>query len=206
MEDWLYDDGFNAPLKAYKSKIKELEEMFSPIQRRVEEHLQRPEAIKARIRAVALVAAATILTLTIIYTVRWLRQASLADRWLALQVWVQFQYSNALKWLERKGWVLAVTRFFESFVVFSILFRIIVMVFQLIFLIIGWIYATLCWILSGQAYIWLKRTVSRLRRYIWPSTGGAVRERGNRWSAVGRGRRLGEAPPPLFQRMPYSDS
>ncbi|KAF2362863.1 Heat shock protein 70 family [Trinorchestia longiramus] len=47
MEDWLYEDGFHADSEAYTSRIKKLEQTFSPVRQRVEEHRQRPQALQA---------------------------------------------------------------------------------------------------------------------------------------------------------------
>ncbi|KAI1173202.1 actin-like ATPase domain-containing protein [Nemania sp. FL0916] len=44
--DWVYGDGADAPHKELKSRLKELKDLVSPIERRVEESSKRPELIK----------------------------------------------------------------------------------------------------------------------------------------------------------------
>lgn len=47
MEDWLYEDGFDAEATTYKDKIAALQKVFQPVANRVEQHRQRPQAIEA---------------------------------------------------------------------------------------------------------------------------------------------------------------
>ncbi|KAI0541329.1 Hsp70 protein-domain-containing protein [Xylaria digitata] len=45
--DWVYGDGADAPQKELKSRLKELKDLVSPIQKRIDESSKRPEVIKA---------------------------------------------------------------------------------------------------------------------------------------------------------------
>ncbi|GAW13223.1 hypothetical protein ANO14919_026030 [Xylariales sp. No.14919] len=45
--DWVYGDGADAPQKELKSRLKELKDLVSPIQKRIDESSKRPELIKA---------------------------------------------------------------------------------------------------------------------------------------------------------------
>jgi hypoxia up-regulated 1 len=45
--DWLYGDGADAPREKLKSRLKELKDIVSPIEKRIEESAKRPELIKA---------------------------------------------------------------------------------------------------------------------------------------------------------------
>ncbi|KAK5631233.1 hypothetical protein RRF57_006947 [Xylaria bambusicola] len=45
--DWVYGDGADAPQKELKSRLKELKDLVSPIQSRMEESSKRPEMVKA---------------------------------------------------------------------------------------------------------------------------------------------------------------
>ncbi|KAF2965465.1 hypothetical protein GQX73_g8112 [Xylaria multiplex] len=45
--DWVYGDGAEAPQKELKSRLKELKDLVSPIQKRIDESSKRPEVIKA---------------------------------------------------------------------------------------------------------------------------------------------------------------
>ena len=47
MEDWLYEDGFDAAATIYNEKIAALDKIFKPIESRVKEHHMRPHAIQA---------------------------------------------------------------------------------------------------------------------------------------------------------------
>ncbi|KAI1293315.1 Hsp70 protein-domain-containing protein [Xylaria venustula] len=44
--DWVYGDGADAPQKELKSRLKELKDLVSPIQTRIEESSKRPELVK----------------------------------------------------------------------------------------------------------------------------------------------------------------
>ncbi|KAJ8116357.1 hypothetical protein ONZ43_g4461 [Nemania bipapillata] len=45
--DWVYGEGADAPLKELKSRLKELKNLVSPVEKRIEESSKRPELIKA---------------------------------------------------------------------------------------------------------------------------------------------------------------
>ncbi|KAI8630995.1 actin-like ATPase domain-containing protein [Xylariaceae sp. FL1651] len=45
--EWLYDDGADAPRDELKSKLKELRDLVSPIEKRIEESTKRPELIQS---------------------------------------------------------------------------------------------------------------------------------------------------------------
>lgn len=45
--DWVYGDGADAPQEELKSRLKELKDLVSPIERRVEESAKRPELVNA---------------------------------------------------------------------------------------------------------------------------------------------------------------
>ncbi|KAI3327949.1 actin-like ATPase domain-containing protein [Xylariaceae sp. AK1471] len=45
--DWLYGDGVDAPREKLKSRLKELKDLVSPIEKRIEESSKRPELIKS---------------------------------------------------------------------------------------------------------------------------------------------------------------
>ncbi|KAL7636636.1 UNVERIFIED_CONTAM: hypothetical protein RMT77_013413 [Armadillidium vulgare] len=47
LEEWLYDEGYDETPSTYKDRLKSLEVLFEPIKKRVLEHRQRPEALKA---------------------------------------------------------------------------------------------------------------------------------------------------------------
>ncbi|KAB7506161.1 Hypoxia up-regulated protein 1 [Armadillidium nasatum] len=55
LEEWLYDEGYDETPATYKDRLKSLEVLFEPIKKRVLEHRQRPEALKARIDPVIVV-------------------------------------------------------------------------------------------------------------------------------------------------------
>ncbi|KAJ8129349.1 hypothetical protein O1611_g4280 [Lasiodiplodia mahajangana] len=45
--DWVYGDGADAPQKELKSRLKELKDIVSPVEKRIEETSKRPELVKA---------------------------------------------------------------------------------------------------------------------------------------------------------------
>jgi len=45
--DWIYDEGADAPREELKSRLKELKDLVTPIQKRAEESAKRPELIKS---------------------------------------------------------------------------------------------------------------------------------------------------------------
>jgi len=45
MEDWLYDDGFDAEKSVYQQKLKEVKDAFGPASQRCEEASSRPDAL-----------------------------------------------------------------------------------------------------------------------------------------------------------------
>ena len=49
LEDWLYDEGFDAAAPTYTEKVSALDKIFRPIETRVREHNMRPQAIQARL-------------------------------------------------------------------------------------------------------------------------------------------------------------
>lgn len=55
LEEWLYDEGYDETPATYKDRLKSLEVLFEPIKRRVVEHRERPDALKARIDPVIVV-------------------------------------------------------------------------------------------------------------------------------------------------------
>ena len=81
LEDWLYEDGFDATASTYDEKISELLKVFGPISNRVEQHRERPNAIKARLKS-AVKAAHGALTTAVVAVLTLLLAAGLAY-WLA---------------------------------------------------------------------------------------------------------------------------
>merc|ERR1719399_1967601 len=56
MEDWLYDEGFDAEKDVYDGKLKEITDQFKGPEERVKEAELRPEAFKALETAIELFA------------------------------------------------------------------------------------------------------------------------------------------------------